>query len=358
MTKKRYMLIYFLFILLAISIIASSTIGRFTPTHMIVKQVFCVSCHPDEMDDLEKGRHITMMNDTQNRFFTDYVEIYGNNSNKVKTFLGPCYSCHITYINYQLFGLTDPYVFKDSNNELSAQYGDLIYWPISNLAISSTIFSLSNTAVTAELEVLSVQPSNSAIDSTVKIIFSNYSGQQTGDTVCDCVQILYQGETHVVTVSNIANDYFNIILLLDGAWNNATLNLRVSGTDKGTESFFLTVSNPPIIYNIPMEITDRYYFRTNGTYKATRLDYVWSEWRGYALGNIASSEDIRTNTTNGWITANTCSAPDGMCHINQKATYMGMNDGTNPEKSFYQHRSRYTTSLECKLCHLNKKILK
>lgn len=352
MTKKH--VIVFLFIIFMSSIIASSGIGRFQPTHMIVKQVFCISCHPYEMNDLQKGKHINIMNDTQSRFLTDYLDIYTNRSEKIKTLLGPCYSCHITYRKYELFGLTDPYAFKDSTGGISSQYGYLISWPINNLSILSWIFGSNNTSLHVELEVLDVSPVNFTVDSTVKVALANYSGQQTGNPVLDSNAMLSKGDTMVIDITNISEDYFKIILILDGLWNTTLVNLRVSDTDRGTESFFIIANNHPFVYELPLNATGIDYFKTNGTYKMTRLDYVWSEWKEYSMGNIATSEVIRTNNTGGWINASTCSAPDGMCHINQKATYIGMNDGTNPDKNFYSHDSRYTTSLECKLCHLNR----
>lgn len=359
MTKKWYAtLISFLFILLVSSIIASSGIGRFQPTHMIVKQVFCISCHPDEENDLERGRHVNSMNDTQNRFLTDYLDQYGNQSEPIKSVVGPCYTCHVTYQNYQLFGLTDPYVFNDSNGGLSSQYGSIIYWPIDNLSIPGWIFDNSNTTITTELEILSIEPVNFSVDSTVKIIMANYSGQQTGNISYDNVQVLNQGDTMVVRVENISQDYFKVIVILDGLWNSTTVNLRINGTDKSTESFFFTANIHPFVYEAPFSSNNgAYYFKTNGTYKIIRLDYVWSEWKNYSLGNITTSEIIQTNNTGGWINASTCSAPDGMCHINQRTTYMGMNDGVNPDRSFFPHRMRATTSLQCKLCHLNRMII-
>lgn len=354
MTKKQYIII-FLFILLVSSVIASSRIGRFQPTHMIVKQVFCISCHPDEMNDLERGRHINIMNTTQSRFLTDYIDIYGNVSEDVKTLLGSCYSCHVTYQRYELFGLTDPYAFNDPDNGINSQYGYLIHWPINNLSIPGWIFDEDNdTSIHIELDVLDISPINFTVDTTIKIVLANYSGQQTGSTVFDSNVILGKEDTIVMDVVNISEDYFKIILILDGLWNTTLVNLRVNNTDRGMESFFIIANSHPFVYELPLNMTGVYYFKTNGTYKAIRLDYVWSEWRNYSMRNITTSEVIQTNNTDGWINASTCSAPDGMCHINQKATYIGMNDGTNPDRSFYFHRSRYVTSLECKLCHLNR----
>lgn len=239
-----------------------------------------------------------------------------------------------------------------SDTIYDAQYGSIISWPqAGNTAID--YYGTGNVAITAELEVLSVQPANAAIDNTIKIILSNYSGQQNGSTSCDCNETLYQGETHVITVENIQNDYFSIVLLLDGLWNSSILNLRVNGTDKGTESFIINVNNPPVIYEAPKQISGINYFKTNGTYRAVRLDTIWYAWRNLSVnGNITTSDTVQTSSPSGWTNASTCSAPDGMCHITQKATYIGMSDGINPEKSFYPHKMEFVTSKQCKVCHL------
>jgi hypothetical protein len=249
--------------------------------------------------------------------------------------------------------LTDPYVYNGASGIVNAQYGKLISWPwpVGNRAVEYS--GSGNVAISAELEVLSVEPANATIDSTLKIMLSNYSGQQPVNPTCDCNSVIRQGDTQVVTVSNIANDYFSIALLMDGAWSNATLNLRVYGTDKGNESFIIRASNSPFLYNIPTDTSGISYFKTNGTYRAVRLDAIWNVWKGYSVnGNIASSEIIETNNTGGWISSNTCSAPDAMCHINQEATFIGMSDGLNPNKSLYSHNMEAVTAKQCKTCHL------
>lgn len=353
-------------ILLSISL-ASSVYFRPYPTHMIVRQVNCISCHTEQINDLMNGTHILTMNAAQDRFFYDYVDIYGNESEPYKTIEGPCYSCHITYANYHLFGLTDPYAYVIGNRAytignsahtvdiIDAQYGTIIEWPVGNRAVE---YFGGNTAVTVELELLSTMPSNSAVDSIVKFSLTNYSGQQNGSTSCDCEQTLYEGDTHVLKVENISDDYFKIILILDGSWNNATMNLRIYGTDQGDKSYFITANNNhPFIYELPFSDTGAYYFKTNGTYKAVRLDYVFGEWINYTINNITTSEIVRTNSTNGWINANTCSSQDALCHINQRATYMGLNDGLDPDESFYTHRMQSVTTIQCKLCHLKDRLM-
>lgn len=353
-------------ILLSISL-ASSIYFRPHPTHMIVKQVNCFSCHAEQIDDLKNGKHILPMNIEQYRFLYDYVDLYGNQSEPFKTLEGPCYSCHITYANYHMFGLTDPYAYVIGNRAytignsahtidiLDAQYGTIIEWPAGNRAVE---YFGGNVAITIELELLSTMPSNSAVDSIIKFSLSNYSGQQAEGTYCDCGQVLYSGETHILEARNISNDYFKVILILDGSWNNATMNLRIYGTDQGDKSYFIMAdNNHPFVYELPFRDTGNYYYKTNGTYKAVRLDYVIGEWMNYTIDNITTSEIVRTNSTNGWINANTCSSRDALCHINQRATYMGLNNGLDPDESFYTHQMQSVTSRQCKLCHLNDRLM-
>jgi len=370
--KKRYIALSIIIIVASITAIAiASSTSRFYPTHEIVRQVFCVSCHAEEFQDLQMGRHIRLMSSEQNKTLNDYIDLYGNSNTALAAtnLMGACYTCHVAYQNFNLFGLTDPYVYAAGNTAINtvgnmavsqtiynAQYGSIISWP---WPYGGRIeeYNTGNVAITTELNVMSVQPANVAIDSTIKVVLANYSGQQNGSTVCDCANVLHQGDTQVVTVGNIKNDYFSIILLLDGAWNSTTLNLTVSGTDKGTESFIINVNNPPVIYEAPVQISGANYFRTNGTYRAVRLDAVWYAWRNVPInGNMTSADIIQTSSLsspNGWTNASTCSAPDGMCHINQKATFIGMNDGIDPERSFYPHNMEFVTSKQCKVCHLS-----
>ena len=383
MMKKRYILIL-LIILSVISVIASSIQFRQYPTHQIVKQVNCISCHSYEFEELKNGDHIRMMGKTQNKTLYDYISLYGDNStaiNVTNSLAGPCYSCHMTYANFYRFGLTDPYAYVIGNiaytvdgqtqnvDLVDAQYGYIIDWPGGN---SSTIyFNNSNSSIHIELDVLDVTPTNFTVDSTIKVVLANYSGQG-GNLAIDYSQILNKGDKQVLDTS--ISDYFKIILILDGLWNTTLLNLRVNGTDKGLESFYIIANSniKPFVYELPYSATGVLYFRTNNSYKAVRLDYILGEWANYAMGNIASSEVIETEVwgignmgvwgignvaTDGWIRSNTCSAPDAMCHINQKTTSMGLSDGINPDKSFYTHKLSYTTTTQCDICHLNNKIL-
>jgi hypothetical protein len=368
--KKLYIAFSLIIIVASVTIVAIASYSpfRFYPTHEIVRQVYCVSCHAGEFEDLKMGRHIRLMSSEQNRTLYDYIDLYGNSNVALAAtdLMGSCYTCHVAYQNFNLFGLTDPYVYPAGNIAVNtignmavsqtvynAQYGSIVSWP---WPYGNRIeeYDTGNVAITTELNVLSVQPANAAIDSTIKVVLANYSGQQNGSTACDCSHTLNQGDTQVITVSNIKNDYFSIILLLDGAWNSTTLNLTVSGTDKGAESFIISVSNPPVIYEAPIQISGTNYFKTNGTYRAVRLDAIWYAWRNVSVnGNITSADTIRTSSPGGWTNASSCSAPDGMCHIIQNVTYMGMNDGMDPERSFYPHNMEFVTSKQCKVCHLS-----
>lgn len=361
--KDTYIIFVIITLLLAVSI-ASSLPFRFYPIHKIVKQVFCISCHEEELNDLKEGKHIRIMDTEQNKALYDYIDLYGNDSEPAKTLIGSCYTCHITYQNSNYFGLTDPYAyivgtenmniggFIGNRDIVDAQYGYVIPWSSGD----NVEYFAGNTAITLELEVLSIEPADSGIDTTMKLMISNYSGQQNGTTSFDFNQVLYDGETMVVKAENIYPDYFKITLILDGLWNNTMINLRINGTDQGDKSYFITANNHPFVYELPYNDTGAYYYMTNGTYKAVRLDYILSEWMNYSMRNITSSEIIRTNSSIGlWTNASTCSAPDAMCHINQKATYIGLNDGLNSDKVLYPHSMRSVTSEQCKICHLGNK---
>ena len=127
----------------------------------------------------------------------------------------------------------------------------IIYWQGDN----------KDTSITVELDILSIEPKDSSLNSTIKILFNNNSGQHVENITCNCSETLYRGETQVVVVDNIIYDNFSILLTMDGKWNKVITRLRVNGTDKDTESFTITTNHSPVLYDIPKDVSKRYYFK-------------------------------------------------------------------------------------------------
>ncbi len=127
----------------------------------------------------------------------------------------------------------------------------IIYWQGEN----------KDTSMTVELDILSIEPKDSSLNSTIKILFNNSSGQQIEDITCNCSETLYQEETQVMIVDNIIYDRFSILLIMDGKWDRAIVNLRVNGTDKDSESFTITANHSPVLYSIPKDVSKKYYFK-------------------------------------------------------------------------------------------------
>jgi len=127
----------------------------------------------------------------------------------------------------------------------------IIYWQGDN----------KDTSITVELDILSIEPKDSSLNSTIKILFNNNSGQHVENITCNCSETLYRGETQVVVVDNIIYDRFSILLIMDGKWNKVITRLRVNGTDKDTESFTITTNHSPVLYDIPKDVSKRYYFK-------------------------------------------------------------------------------------------------
>lgn len=120
-----------------------------------------------------------------------------------------------------------------------------------------------NTSITVELDILSIEPKDSSLNSTIKMLFNNNPGQQEESVMCNCSDTLYQGETQVVVIDNIMHGNFDILLIMDGKWDRATVNLRVNGTDKDTESFVIAANHSPVLYNLPKDVSNKYHFKTN-----------------------------------------------------------------------------------------------
>ena len=120
-------------------------------------------------------------------------------------------------------------------------------------------------SIKIELDILSIEPKDSSLNSTIKILFNNNSGKQVESVACNCSETLYQGETQVVVIDNITYNNFNISLIMDGKWDKATVNLRLYGTDKHIEPFVIIVNRAPVLYDIPKDVSNEHYFKIDSS---------------------------------------------------------------------------------------------
>lgn len=359
--------LFFIAFAIAISVVVLGTSAqyfRFVPTHKIVKNVQCFTCHSEELKGLNENTHIKKM-PYENRSIIDYYGLYGDSyrkENKTNTTLlkDACYSCHLSYSRYSKFSLSDPFVFYNKNGgSYDAIYNVLGLWAFNSTDIEHVTGNGSNTPG-VNLKVESMAPENSSVLATVKLVYANFSGQQA-NTTFEKVATLKLGENASLESPPVYGDYFRIVILLDGAWANLTVNITVNGTNNRIEPYLLAFSTTPAFFTLPNDYPENYdapYFHTEGIYKHKRLDSAWRDFKNSTAGNISALEGMNTSVkvwSNGlitWKNSYTCSSPNAMCHINQKAAYIGEISGLPDGEAFYKHEMAYSTPSLCSRCHL------
>lgn len=87
----------------AMSLAASASIGRFTPTHAIVEPVYCGACHPEQVDELSATTHLL-------HFANAVGEAAENNGEEItmaQAIASGCQMCHNSWGNRELFGIAN-----------------------------------------------------------------------------------------------------------------------------------------------------------------------------------------------------------------------------------------------------------
>jgi len=84
-------------------------VGRFTPTHMIVKSVYCGSCHPEQVQELSKTTHIQdFSRDIEYAAYKATSDVNGNNGTYLpaaEAVSKGCQMCHNYWENFKWFGV-------------------------------------------------------------------------------------------------------------------------------------------------------------------------------------------------------------------------------------------------------------
>lgn len=350
---KWHLILIALFIALVLT--ASASPFRFVQTHKIVTEVNCFVCHKQELEDVFEGRHITRMGPNQTRFFEDYYFLYADGQTSLDWMKDTCYTCHMSYKQYDKFALSDPFTFYNRTaNRTEAIYNNTDLWR-GGSSIYHIVGSKENT-IEVSLRVLDIQPSGKSVNGTIRVNLANFSNHQD-QTIFETTQFIYVGEESKLTTTPIYGDYFNVTIILDGQWMTASVIVSINGTSQKLSPLLFNTTGTSG-YNLPKDLKDfEYpYFHTQKIYLYQRLDSLWVEFRNKKIANITTYEEIKTSTENGWITKPSCSSEDAMCHVNQKITYIGVTNGlpgVDYGVGFYKHNMPYTTTEQCRICHLN-----
>lgn len=335
---------------------ASSQSYRFTPTHAIIKESHCHTCHSAELQDTYYGDHIPSMPvNYQARFFGDFVgnyySCYLEENLSDDLFLDSfCQTCHMNTLQFYRFEVSDPYISNFTGNN-DAIYGTLDFLNHTNVTTTN------DQVVEMILALKTVNPPNATIDVTATIFMVNFSGHQTNSTSFTNSGKLSRSNNLTMRTSNVNADYFYILLMLENwGWNNSGFEVAINGSsDDGN---YLFPADEPGNYFLPYDMTGDPFFHTEEYYKAISLDIAFSDFKGANVNNITALEGVnRTDGSGNTTNMNTCYSPGGVCHITQKITSLGSTtgfDGPDGKEGFYMHDMPYTTSSGlCLLCHLN-----
>ncbi len=94
--------------------LAVASVGRFEPTHMITKEVYCGSCHPEEVQELNTTTHL-------NNFASDISTMAQNsgvNLSSAQTVSDACEMCHSFWDNFPNIGVSNFSVNQSQRNVL------------------------------------------------------------------------------------------------------------------------------------------------------------------------------------------------------------------------------------------------
>lgn len=103
--------------------VSMGAIGRFTPTHAIAEPVFCGSCHPDQIRELNATTHLPHFSSA---IYEGAEAIAAGNPaaevTKAEAVSGGCMMCHNTWANKDKIFLQGYELVPDPNGNLNGQY--------------------------------------------------------------------------------------------------------------------------------------------------------------------------------------------------------------------------------------------
>ncbi len=125
LNKTNLAKMFILFAVLAGMGYASASIGRFTPTHAIVEPVYCGSCHPDQVVELNATTHLPHF---AGAIYEEAEAINAGGSAEItqaEAVAGACMMCHNTWNNREKM-FVNGYQISTENNQTRLQYNDIV----------------------------------------------------------------------------------------------------------------------------------------------------------------------------------------------------------------------------------------
>lgn len=329
-----------------------ASIGRFSNTHAITVESYCVDCHLESLTHLENGDHIGAMSGDQSVVINNYYEMINTTTINNSNTNGLCMSCH--NVRAKDFGLIDPYISTVASGNGTyniSTINGITFWDGIDLTELNITNENPTESIVLNIKVQDVAPVNSAVivDATVQLM--NFSGVQNQSNIsrqCIC------NETDMtIIISNIYADYFKVYLDVSGQWNFSSLNISVNGYPSETINIFngSLVNFYTLPADLPLQYSNLNFFHTIGNYKVGRMDEVIEEMRNFSVTSITlNNELMKNNIDNTSNPSYTCGSTDTLCHINQRIINMGQEFGIRGER-YYSHDMEYSTNV-CRNCHI------
>lgn len=322
-----------------------ASVGRFSATHAIVRESYCIGCHLQELVDLNDSRHmgshVINVGNNQDTAIDYYIDIA-----EEADINGVCLTCHNNRRN--LFGATDPYIYGIAGNNTSVFNGVVIWDPDWEL---NTPKGGQNETITVTLHVKDIIPENESVFIDASVLLMNISKLQDQSKLStNFMGSLSKGESATIFIEDIYGDYFRVRLGLSGEWNFSSIDISVDGTDSVINSTDGWVGVDYILpSDLPLEYSFLSLFHTRGNYTVKRLDRVIEETANAAATSISINEMMKFYPRND--SRYTCGTPNAMCHINSKMTFLGQTFEFK-NGGYYAHEMEYTTTKTCKVCHI------
>ncbi len=105
--------------------IASASQGRFNPSHEIVESVYCGSCHPEEVEELNATTHLAYFS----RELKEKALASGREITEAQAISGACMMCHGYWENMKFFGVTNFSIVENKTVKPDASsdvYGNIV----------------------------------------------------------------------------------------------------------------------------------------------------------------------------------------------------------------------------------------
>jgi len=323
--------------------LTAASIGRFTNTHAITVQSFCVDCHGESLIDLNDSKHIGSMRGDHSVVIDNYVYV-ANITGTKGDINGLCMSCH--NVRSKDFGFEDYYYILKNN---ASSINGLVFWELGQNY--TEIVGYENNSVDVVIGVEDIYPLEESVTIDVAIILANFSEHQNSSNISvGDVKILDVNQSMTVTMNDIYPDYYTVRLSIGGNWSSVVLNVSTGNYSqlRFQESNGSLDHNYILPADFPLQYSYMTYFHTENTYKVERADNVIDDMRDMSVESISFNEIMEDNIGN--VSRYTCSSSGTLCHINQKMAYTGDMYGIRGGK-YYSHDMSYSVGI-CKNCHL------